>query len=435
MNEATSAARAGAAESLPPHLQFDQTSENVIEAVDDKRYRAIVFVGDVLTQAIKQSQMYRLGGRLFPHILTVPFKFAARCAITPLHEAYTSVSASLVSPPERQNYIPKYTIKNALLNPATGKRGDIVVGGKGTPSSHLLFKKVFPASEIGTIAYRNDGVVEILALERPQDVLDAQYHFFPDWNRIVTGAVQLPTRLAQLREYLAERTAKTMSPAMRAVGAAYDQSCDQYAVWGKDYIDQQTAIIQGAKQFPGVVQRYDEVAERLFIALELTRQDNLIQDFARNQNAADERGAKIENALEMMAQILANQQGINIGDTKSNEPVIPTHLPDLSAEQAYNESVLGQSVVEEDDDSDGDHKTDDAESEGIVLDDSETEEAEALTEEELAIGKCSEENAEGKPCGMKPSRRIDGKLYCRYHPKTPPTSPPATTDTKTQQEG
>lgn len=434
----TQATALGQTQDLPAHLQFDQETTNVVEVVDDKKYRAVVFVGDVLPLSVKASPIYKLGGRLFPYCLTIPFQFVGRCAITPmLKDAYASVAASLIDPMERKNYVPSYTKKNVLINPATGKRGDVVIGKKGTMSSHLLFKKVLPASEIGLVAYQNNGVVEITSLTRGQDVLDAQYHYFPDWLTVVRGKTDLiPLRLSQLREFLENRMEKTLSPAMRAVGEAYLQSCDQYEIWGKEYIDQQTSIIKGAEKFPAVVQRYDEIAERLFITLELSRPDNLIKDIVKDHNRQAEKDASMDTALKMlaegqalMAKILANQQGVAIGET-APDPEAAATVPDpgLSPEQLFEETVgAGEAevVVEEDQATDDElaGKAKEQDDDEIVLD-----EVDQLTEEELAIGKCADTNSEGKECLGKIVKKVDGLLYCRYHPRTAPATPAPTDD-------
>ncbi len=410
---------ATAAQTLPPHLQFDNEQVTQIEVVDDKRYRAVVFIGDVLTQEIKQAPMYRRGGRLFTGKYTLPFNFVQRCAITPLREGMVPVSIDMIHPAERKNYIQQYTIKNALINPVTGERGDVTIGKKGTMTGHLLFKKVFPQSEIAQIAYLNDGVVEVVAVNSAKDVRDAQYHYFPDWNRIVSGAVQLPSRLVQLQEFIGERMAKAMSADLKSVGEAYLQSCDQFMLWGQNYVKRQSEFIEIAKKAPGaVVATYDEISERLFVFLDITRRDAFVDDFARNAANSAAGNANVGEAISKLtdiAQLLANTQGISIGTKQPESPAetLPQHAEMTSeqlSEEMMSEHVVVETVVE---DANGPVDT----NEEIGLDDQDDMATQALTEEEKTQGKCSDTNAEGKPCSAKPTRRIDHKLYCNHHPK------------------
>lgn len=413
---------------LPEHLRFaDNTRENIVDVVDDKKFRAVVFVGDLLTQAYKQAPMYRVGGKLFANTYTVPNNFVARCAITPLVEGMLSINKHLVHPNERKNYIQAYRKRNALLNPATGERGDIVIG-KSPETKHLIFKKVYPIQEIGEIAYRNDGCVELTMFSNAQDVLEAQYHYFPDWSRIVKGLVQLPKRKVELVEFIENRRAAAKSSSLIAVGDALIQSCDQFEIWGKEYVDKQTAAIEDSKDVKGYKFRYDEISERLFTFLDITRRDSFVEDFARSaadmtrQAQSGGSDPELKEAMKLMAtavtsmsQILANQQGIKIGDTApgAEKPPVDTGMDSEQHMQDTLENVVVEEIEVEEEPATATSETDE-----IALDEEDEEDVNRpLTDEEIRSGNCGDVNASGDPCKGKVVKRLNDKLYCQYHPK------------------
>lgn len=433
MTSATATAALG--QELPEHLRFtENSSENIVDVVDDKKYRAVFFAGDTLTLQYKQAKMYRMGGKLFPNCKTVPENFVSRCAITPLHDGMHSINKQLIKPEERPNYIQAYKKRNVLLNPATGERGDVIIG-KSPGTKHLIFKKVYPIQEIGEIAYRNDGVVEMTMFSNAKEVIEAQFHYFPDWSRIVKGAVQLPKRKVELVDFINNRMAQAKSRSLIAVGEAMIQSCDQLEIWGKEYVDKQTMAIEDSKTVKGYTFRYDEISERLFVFLDITRRDSFVEDFARN--AADlsrqaqssggglnpdvqEAIKTLATAVTSMSQILATQQGIQIGSTKPEESKPPVDNG-MDAEQHLEEALRvddpGELIEEENIVVDQEVKA--VASDEIDLDDEEEDDNAPLTDEELRLGHCGSVNSKSEPCQGKVEKRIGGTLYCKYHGPKP----------------
>ncbi len=296
-----------------PNLGILNDSEVIVQKTEDKKFAAVFFVGDWLTNQQKQAAGYRLGGKLFPEAKTVPNHFVNRCAITPLKQGMMSIHSGLIEKGERRNYIKEYRLTN-VWNPGAenadgtfGRFEDMLIGRSGSSAS-LLFKPIYPAQELGQIAGRSDGVVYVPGLESNSDVKEAQMHFFPDWVKILRGEHRHPVRLKELEDQIGERIGKTNDAAMRQVGDAMLQSAASYRIFGKAYIDYQTSVIKDAEKIPGVVQRYDEIAERLFEELEFTRADSLIADFARRNNQASETNDKLTEAITMLAQNQANNQ-------------------------------------------------------------------------------------------------------------------------------
>ena len=290
---------------VPPHLQMGQNQSDIIlDRAEDKRFVAVFYIGDWLVNSQKKSDAYRLGGKLFPDAKCVPNNFVTRCAITPLKQGMMSVNSALIEKTERRNYLKSYVATN-IWNPATERFENVHVGTAGA-SAGLLFKPIYPAAELGQIAGRSDGVVYVPGLENASDVKEAQMHYFPDWLEIVSGRKFLPVRLAHLEDLLGNRMAQAHDEALARVGQAILQSCRDYRLFGKAYIDYQTSVIKDAEKVAGVFQRYDEIAERLFEQLEITRQDSLITDFARQNNQTAETTEEFKKAMILLANASVN---------------------------------------------------------------------------------------------------------------------------------
>lgn len=300
---------------IPPHLQMGQNqSDIIVERAEDKRFVAVFFVGDMLVDSQKKADAYRLGGKLFPEAKCVPNNFVTRCAITPLKQGMMSVNSALIEKTERRNYLRSYTATN-IWNPATGQFENVTVGTSGA-SAGLLFKPIYPVTELGQIISPWDGIVPsgvvyVPGVESPQDVKEAQLFYFPDWIEIISGRKSLPVRLAHLEDIIGNRIQQSRHEAMARVGEAILQSCRDYRSFGKAYIAYQTTQIKDAEKVPGVFQRYDEIAERLFEQLEITRSDSLITDFARQNNSNAETTDKIADAISLLAKNTQNQPAQN----------------------------------------------------------------------------------------------------------------------------
>ena len=171
-------------------------------------------------------------------------------------------------------------------------------------------------------------------------------------------------------------------------------SCEQFRLWGTNYVTFQTGLIKDAEKSPGVSQKYCEIGERLFNVLELTRQDSLIQNFARNQADAGTTNAQIAEALKLMAEIASRQNATPL----ATAPDVQTMAPTISAEQAAFDQQPEPSVIA--------NAIDVESAEGIAV------------SAPLAIKTCSDTTANGEDCHGPTAKTIKGKPYCRHHPKT-----------------
>lgn len=286
-------------------MQFaTEDNEFVVERPKALDIYCVVYVGDILTVRQKRSPLYRLGGKLFPFpdFYTVPNNVTPRCTITRLRKAMRSVHKNLIDPKTYENWIQSYTLKNQW-NPESRAFEDITVGVSGA-SAALLFKPINPVSEIGRVADTRTGVIALEAecgIKSGQDITEAQLFYFPNWIDILQGKATLPETLIELQDHINNRRDAALSSELRAIGDAYLLSCSEFYDWGKAYVDYQTMAIKETEAKPGGV-RYDEVAERLFKMLNLTREDKLVQSFASNQAAAESANTAMATAIAKLAE-------------------------------------------------------------------------------------------------------------------------------------
>lgn len=301
-------ATAATAETLPANFDFSQEdAEYVVEKPKELDIYSVVYVGDILTLRQKRSTMFRLGGKIFPmpDFYTVPNSIVPRCGITRLKRGMRGVHKNLIDPKTYDNWIQSYTLKHHW-NPVTARFEDLQVGTSGA-SAPLLFKPIKPVNEIGRIADNQSGVVALgpeCDIKSGANITEAQVFYFPNWLEILQGKAFLPETLRELQDHIQDRRDKALSSSLRAIGDAYLQSCSDFFDWGKAYVDYQMSAIKETEKFPGGV-RYDEVAERLFRMLGLTREDKLVQGFAANQATSEASNKAMAEAITM----LANNQG------------------------------------------------------------------------------------------------------------------------------
>lgn len=317
---------------MPPHLA-NQDSEFIVEKPPEKAIYCTIFVGNTLTALQMRNPTRRLGGKLLGALQdypTVPNAFIPSCQITRLKTAMRGINQGGLEPKTTGLYVQQYTAKN-VWNSLTGQFEDATYGAPNTDTEFLVFKEIRPSQQLeAVLGHKSTGVVLIDdGINSASDITEAQYHYFPNWNDVLLGTAPLPERLAVLEEHLRERQAKSLSPEMRAVGNAFLASCDSYRTWGTGYVTYQGQIIKETEKTPGA--RYDEISERLFKQLDLTREDLLIQDIARASGASGEHSGQIAQALaslaetqKLMAQVQAEQRGIVVAPVVEAPPAPQT---------------------------------------------------------------------------------------------------------------
>lgn len=291
---------------IEPHAwETGEDAEPIAQPPAELDIQCVVYVGNILTYEQMRSPRCSLGGKLFPwpDFLTVKKGIVPTCEITRLRKvAYRSVHKSQIKEDQWPMWTPAYTLRNQW-DPAQQRFVDITVGVDGA-SKDLLFKELRVSQELGRIAGKADGVIaldERCGITRGEDIKEAQLHYFPNWLEIKVGTKVLPVTLAELQAHLNDRRAAAQSASLRAIGDAYLRSCTEFEMWGKAYIAFQTGIIETTKDHPGSFV-YDEISERLFTMLKVTRKDALVESFAQNQAAQAETDTTLKQSMAKLAQ-------------------------------------------------------------------------------------------------------------------------------------
>lgn len=295
----------------------------------------VVFVGDFLTDVQRQSPLYRLGGRLFPypHVQTVPNGIVRRCEITRLKPKMRGVHKQNIPEDKWALWTDTYTLTNQWDKKQ--QRFVNLTLGNTPDTADLLYKPLQPSQEIGMIAYREqDGVIHLTGaaqLNTADEIKAAQLFVFPEWSRVLTGQSKLPLRIAELEEYFEGRRAVAPTPTLQAVCDAYLASCAQFREKAREYIDRQTAAIEETKG-KGVSVRYDNVAERLFVMCDITREDRMVTNFAQTQADAAKKDDQIATAITLMSQILEKTGASLPNASPAAQPPAPTTEAEATAE-------------------------------------------------------------------------------------------------------
>jgi hypothetical protein len=347
------------AQSIPGLMPDLDGPAFITEQPKAKQAFCVVFAGDTITNRQKKAPLYRLGGKLFPlgDFKTVPFGVVKRCELTRLRDGMREVHSNLIDPQQHDKYFKSYIAKQHF-NPETARFEEKEVGfvvkphpETGIPTKFWngrLYKPINPVSEIGAIMRRDvvqisgeasdfNGVVQVPGLENGAAIREAQLHYFPNWLQILTGQAELPFVLRQLEDQIRERQARTSDETLRDVGAALIASCEQFREWGSSYIAFQLARMEEVKTQGGI--RHDEIAERLFPMLEITRKDELVKDFARQQNDSagisqqlvetlSKNQANTDSVLAVMVQLLSDRGII----PATQQPAAPANLDQAASE-------------------------------------------------------------------------------------------------------
>jgi hypothetical protein len=320
----------------------------------DTRQICVVYVGDVVPSRHKRAAVYRMGGKHFPspNYYTVPNGIVEQCSITRLREGMRAVYKGVLDDDNAgiRVYKDSYRLKN-FWDKRLGQFVDKEIGihrdGKGVLQKPFRFFPIKPGQEIGAIAERGeDGVIALRGiLNSKEDILAAQLHFFPQWLDIRRNPALLPNTLRKLEDHLSNRLAVTTAPEFIHVGQAFIQSCAEYRMWGQRYIDYQ---LQAMEEHKGGGIRHDEIAERLFLFLEIARKDSLITNVATQSNDNREVLNKMGDAMGMMAELMRQNQELRANQelAAANASFVPMPVTREDALEEMKRQV--SDVVEED---------------------------------------------------------------------------------------
>lgn len=302
----------------------DDSSEIVLAENLDNRQFCVLYVGDILTVRQKAASLYRLGGKLYNRndFKTVPNGMLVSCQLTRLRSWMESVPVGLLNPENLDRYESTYILKNQY-DAGTQTYKDVQIGGTEA-TKHLVYWRVKPAYEIGMVAHREqDGAVEVNAnLNSVADIKDAQLHYFPNWASIMIGSDVLPSTLRRLEDHIRERQVLARSADLVAVGDAFLLACQDYRQWAMNYIAKQTEVIEETRG-KGRSFTYDEIAERLFKYVELTRNDKLVEGFAQDRADVAATQSEMAKAVALLAQIAKDQHNAFLSNAPDRAVAAP----------------------------------------------------------------------------------------------------------------
>lgn len=299
---------------------------------------AVIYTGDTLTMRQKRAPQWRMGGKLapYPDFQTIPNQIVERCKITRLQPAMRSVHKAQVDKEKWDLYVQSYT-KTNQWDPQRREFVSIEVGTSG-PSLDLLFKSLPASAERGMLERDGDGVVFLEGdayLASAEAIKAAQLHYFPEWLEIRAGQKHLPERLAELEDHIRTQQAKTQSTNFRAVGDAFLFSIQSFRDWAKEYVDRQAAAMKETEG-KGVAVRYDEIAERLFVMCDLTREDKLVSSIALNNATAAAQNNDVGTAISLLTQLLLDreQKAVAAAPAPEEQPPAPSTIEEAADEFA-----------------------------------------------------------------------------------------------------
>lgn len=292
-----------------------------------------------------RSDLYNTGGVLY------------RCAIHQLKTAYLPVNKQMVSPADREGgtLLPGYQVQNGRRNHKTGQYEDVTV-----TNDNMVYRPFYPGDEIESMTrpstgLRPGGIVEITALHGKtwQEQVDAQLHYFPNWEQLQTGEESLPATIRELRDNIAARVLVADTAELKSIGRDMLRSCDEFKVWGLRYLKAWRQTVKFAdNQIDSPIAGYNELAEMLFEMLQVAREDTLNQtgnvadiatQIGQSIAAAIAQGMSPQQAAQAVeiapAAKVDPMEGLDLVDGQPGEVIPDETAADEGAGKSFAESI------------------------------------------------------------------------------------------------
>ena len=241
--------------------------------------RVLFFAHDTITDQEKRELPFKeFGGIYLPHIATLRDNkhMLYRCRLTQLPPFKMIGDWKMMLPPESlqdggrwqksftQTTIdaqgqPKNTVISGFLESNITEDGEF----KTKRSDHMVFSKRYPLHEARFAIRRSGthtpgGVVDIEALlnATAEEIADAQYFFFPNWNEVIRGEDQLPSTTRSLQDHL-----KARIDTIASLPWSGEKKAKYYSI-GKDMIRSSAEYDRTVKE----AIRHDETGQRASFA-------------------------------------------------------------------------------------------------------------------------------------------------------------------------
>lgn len=260
--------------SLPQATTVIDSPVNNKEQATLETTRVLFFAHDTITDQEKRELPFKeFGGIYLPHIQTLrdTKHMLYRCRLTQLPPFKMIGDWDMMLPPEARQDGGRWTRSFTQTVVENGQAKDVTINGfleskidedgnfKQKRSTHLLFSKRYPLHEAREATRRTGtrtpgGVVDIEALlnATAEEIMEAQYFFFPEWDEVTRGEVQLPATTKGLQEHL-----KVRVEAIKDLPWSGEKKAKYYSI-GKDMIRSSTEYDRTVKE----AIRQDEIGQK-----------------------------------------------------------------------------------------------------------------------------------------------------------------------------
>ncbi len=263
---------------LPMSARVIDSPVNNKEQATLETTRVLFFAHDTITDREKRELSFKeFGGIYLPHIQTLrdTKHMLYRCCLTQLPPFKMIGDWDMMLPPEARQEGGRWSRSFTQTVVENGQAKDVVVNGfleskidedgnfKQRRSNHLLFTKRYPMHEAReairrTGSHTPGGVVDIEALlnATKEEIEEAQYFFFPNWDEIVRGEAQLPSTTKGLQDHLKARV-----DAIKDLPWSGEKKAKYYSI-GKDMLRSSTEYDRTVKE----AIRQDEIVQKASFA-------------------------------------------------------------------------------------------------------------------------------------------------------------------------
>lgn len=275
--------------------------------------RYIGFAGDIITPSQKRERPdLRLGGEYLGQNFKTLVRskgLVRRCQITPMEVGFDFFSADMLGDDANLHVV-------TTVEHNENGRGAL----QASPGGRLNGVKVYPGDELkGLMAANNDktnkGFVEFTQLAGVEykdfKASGLQEFVFPEWKDILLGVGELPIKLSELELHFRTRRNDTSDDSIKGILDAWLQSCDIYRNWGMNYLKFSSQLVK-LPAYQGHLFTYSELAEMLFIQLEVRREDLISSDRDLAEIVAKASAGNAISTQDVMAVMdkLAESQGL-----------------------------------------------------------------------------------------------------------------------------
>jgi len=279
------------------------------ETIAEKRTtRVIFFAGDAIPphEKFEMEDIKGFGGIYLPHIRTLPQGdshgskgMVYQCKFTPLKTARKSEWKNMLPPDAREHWDTSFVgvrteDGRAVKKTIHGFQGSNLLAAKKGKfeteiSDHIVHKERYPGDDIRMATMRSvpngvGGVVEVTDLlgATDEEIKEAQYYFFPNWDRLAAGLETLPNTIDAIEYHIKERIADIGNQLWDAdrkrkytgIGRDMVRSCTEFRRTGSQIIEKDDTALKAAAKDDAQV--HSPISGHLLGQLKIQRKGDLL---------------------------------------------------------------------------------------------------------------------------------------------------------------